>query len=48
MKRQDIKLGELLIEGKIITPEQLNEALREQGKTKELLEIGRASCRERV
>jgi len=37
MKKSDLKLGEMLIEESVITPEQLEEALREQLKTKELL-----------
>jgi len=37
MKKSDLKLGEMLIEENVITPEQLEEALREQLKTKELL-----------
>lgn len=37
MKKSDLKLGEMLIEESVITQEQLEEALREQLKTKELL-----------
>ncbi|NQT95069.1 MAG: Flp pilus assembly complex ATPase component TadA [Candidatus Omnitrophica bacterium] len=43
MRKSDLKLGEMLIEEKVITPEQLDEALREQKKTDEL--IGEALVR---
>ena len=39
MKKSDIKIGEMLIGEKIITQEQLEEALNHQKKTKELLGI---------
>lgn len=39
MKGADLKLGVMLIEERVITQEQLEEALKEQKKTKELLGI---------
>jgi len=37
MRKSDLRLGEMLVEEKTITQEQLNEALREQKKTQELI-----------
>ena len=53
--RKKIRLGDLLVDKGLITSDQLKLALQEQkklgrklGSTLVELEIGRASCRERV
>ena len=43
--RKRIRLGEMFAEQSLITPAQLDHALKEQKRTGQ---IGRASCRERV